>query len=366
MEVPPTPEPTFTPAEAATETPTEPIWEPILIGQPRCESWIVYHTNREGIWQIFRAGDVPDAPDAPLNLSRGHGESPSLSPDRRWVAFVSSRDGNGEVYLAAVDHDDVRRITTTDTSERATAWSPSGRYVAYEAYRGVNGDADIYVLDVTTGSESVVVSSPSHDRSPSWSADERTLIFESDRDSFSQIYAIDLETRAERRLSDGSGVDDQPVVSPDGSWIVFRSLRGGNSNHMIHIMRADGTQITPISDAQGDTDRAVWSPDSQLIAYQSTLVGNLDVLVYELSTAQTRILTLNSTEESAPTWICNTDTVVFTSLVTGNADIFSTTALPIDAPPVDVLQSAQQLTDDLAEDRYPGNAFGQPDIFESR
>lgn len=128
-------------------------------------------------------------------------------------------------------------------------------------------------------------------------------------------------------------------------------------------MYPDGTQVMPISDSQGDADRAVWSPTSQLIAYQSNLMGNLDILVYEVSTARTRILTLNGTEESAPTWICDTDIVAFTSLTTGNADIFSTAALPLEAPPIDVLQSAQQITNDAADERYPSNAFGQPDHF---
>ena len=66
-------------------------------------------------------------------------------------------------------------------------------------------------------------------------------------------------------------------------------------------------------------------------------------------------MTENEIDDYAPTWECNSHTVVFTSDVTTDSNIFSTAADPITAPPIDVESDASQLTDDPNSDQYPQN-----------
>ena len=93
-----------------------------------------------------------------------------------------------------------------------------------------------------------------------------------------------------------------------------------------------------------EADNQVWSPDNTLIAYQSNLDGDNDIYVYELATGKMRLVTNNTIEDYAPTWFCNSPIIIFTSDVTGDANLFSTPALPLDASAIQVDEDASQLT----------------------
>ncbi len=77
--------------------------------------------------------------------------------------------------------------------------------------------------------------------------------------------------------------------------------------------------------------------------------------VYDFETGATRLLTDNVIEDYAPTWICDAPIVVFTSDITQDPNIYNTPALPIDAPPILVEESANQMTFVQASDQFPQN-----------
>jgi len=136
---------------------------------------------------------------------------------------------------------------------------------------------------------------------------------------------------------------------------VFRSYRDGD-NSVIYYMNADGTDVTRVSDPAGNALNQSWSPQDQLIAYQSNLDVDNDIYVYEVETGITRLMTDNTIEDYAPTWVCDSTMIVFTSDVTGDANLFESPALPIDAPAIIVEQEASQLTFVPESDQYPLDA----------
>ena len=333
-----------------------PAWTPITIGGATCPDWLVYHTNMTGDWEVFRLGNLPDNAQADPNLSRGVGSRifdimPTTSPDRKWVAFASNRDGNWEIYLSAVEENSIRRITYNTTAiDLDPTWSPVGDNIIYESNR--DGQWDLYRFNVNTGEETRLTNDPGNDVNAAWSNDGSKIAFESDRDGFWQIYELDLSTMATRRLSDGVGDDHEPQYSNDGQLIVFRSYRDGD-NSTLYTMDANGGNVKRISDPAGDALNAAISPDDKLIAYQSNQAGKNSIYVYEIASGTTRTLTNSTSENYAPTWWCGSDTVVFTSNATGNPDLFDASALPIQAKPLVVEKEASQLTFDTSDDQYP-------------
>src|SRR5690606_28462755 len=112
-------------------------------------------------------------------------------------------------------------------------------------------------------------------------------------------------------------------------------------------------EVRAISAENGSARLPVWSPDDELLAYVSDLDGDDDIYVYEFATEKTRKLTANDTTETAPTWRCSSHQLTFMSDADGNHNLYNASAVPINAPAVDVLTVAGKLTDFATFDGYP-------------
>jgi Tol biopolymer transport system component len=343
--------PVVEPPEVALAT----DWLPISVGEHICIDWIAYHSNRTQEINIFRLGDLPEGETGDLNLSRSSGEgiynlSPSISPDRRWVAFASNRDGNMEIYISAVTRDDIRRVTTTlDAEAFNPVWSPNGRYLAFETNR--DGSWELYLVDLASGMFSRLTWHEGHDLNVSWSPDSARLVFQSNRDELWQIYELTIRTREVRRLTNSNGNDYDPVFSHNGQQIAFRSTRNEAEGNALYLMDADGSKVTRISSAAQYVGNHSWSSDDSLIAYQSDLTGIPQIYVYEPKSGDTRRVTgdahtVNTAASFAPTWHCDqSDSLVFTSETEADTtDIFSAVTRPLTAGAINVELEATNLT----------------------
>jgi serine/threonine protein kinase len=70
--------------------------------------------------------------------------APESSPDGRQVAFMSRRDGNWEVYVAALDGGEALRLTREAGNDGLPTWSPGGRYLAFVSDR--DGSWAVWVM----------------------------------------------------------------------------------------------------------------------------------------------------------------------------------------------------------------------------
>ncbi len=71
---------------------------------------------------------------------------PTVSPDGTRVAFVSTRDGNYEIYVMDIDGSNVRRITHSEERDDYPAWHPNGKQLVTVSER--DGEFDLYLHDV--------------------------------------------------------------------------------------------------------------------------------------------------------------------------------------------------------------------------
>jgi Tol biopolymer transport system component len=184
-----------------------------------------------------------------IPLTSANDWEPSWSPDGRYIAFASQRDGNPEIYLMNADGTNQRRLTYFDGDDWQAAWSPDSTKIVFA--RGLNGNWDIYVMDVSDGgiqgdaSLRRLTDNDTPDGFPSWSPDGTHILFSSRRDGNKEIYIMDPDGSNQQRLTNNSVDDSFPRWSPDGTRIVFvtATVYSGIHSTDLAIMHADGTHM---------------------------------------------------------------------------------------------------------------------------
>lgn len=151
-----------------------------------------------------------------------------------------------------------------------------------------------------------------------------SIIFASQRDGSSQIYAMNADGTGQTRLTNDAFGFGQPVFSPDGRQIVAEGYRDGNAD--IYLMNADGTGQTRLTN-DPDLDYApAFSPDGQKIAFESYRDdGTFQPEIYIMNadgTGQTR-LTTNTVRDAQPVFSPDGSQIIFDSGRTGNNDIYA-------------------------------------------
>jgi len=127
------------------------------------------------------------------------------------IAFVSDRTGAPQVYVMDRDGGDVRRLTFDGSYNTSPAWSPDGRWIAYETR--VGGQFDIWLVDPEGGSGVPLITHPRSDESPTWAPDGRKLAFSSTRRGRADVYVVDVNGKNLIRVTD-RGENTQPAWGP--------------------------------------------------------------------------------------------------------------------------------------------------------
>jgi TolB protein len=128
----------------------------------------------------------------------------------------------------------------------------------------VDGNSDIYELDIDGNSARRLTKSSAIDTTPSYSPDGKFITFASDRDSGQQIYVMDKDGSSVAQISSGNGSYSKPMWSPDGKLIAFTRIKGGQ--FYIGVMAPNGKGeklLTSSFLAEG----AKWSPNGRYLIY---------------------------------------------------------------------------------------------------
>ena len=178
-------------------------------------------------------GDIFSAPAKEgevRNLTRTSGvreRDATWSPDGRWIAYLSDKGGEYEIYVRPADGTgEERQVTTGGKAWRFTPqWSPDSKMLAYS-----DKDHALHTVDVATGRVTNVDNDEYGDITDyRWSPDSRWLTYTKDNQAqFSSIYVYNVGDRKAYRLTSGMTNDADPVFDPKGRYLYFTSNRDFN------------------------------------------------------------------------------------------------------------------------------------------
>lgn len=82
------------------------------------------------------------------------------------------------------------------------------------------------------------------------------------------IYTADLEGNILSKLTNEPGYDAEPTLSPDGSLVVFTSLRSGDLE--LYTMKPDGSDVKQVTSGLGYDGGAFFSPDGKQLIFRAS------------------------------------------------------------------------------------------------
>jgi len=246
---------------------------------------------------------------------------PQRSPDGKWVAYVVSRaikdtdKNDSDVWMASWDGAQDLQLTSSPESESTPRWSPDNKYLAFVSSRQGAKKGQVWLMNRAGGEASKLTDVKGGVSDFAWSPDSKRLVlvvsepdprdpqedddkkdpekkktpppividryhFKEDvsgylRGEHTHLYLFDIAAKKADVLTPGNFDDESPVWSPDGTQIAFVSKRGTgdldrSDNTDVYVVDAKAgaqpRQITTSPAPDGD-GRVSWSPDGKQIAY---------------------------------------------------------------------------------------------------
>jgi TolB protein len=224
--------------------------------------------------------NVDGSAQHPLIASFGENFGPVLSPDGSRIAFVSTRDGQSEIYAANADGSNQLRLTDASFPDLAPVWSPDSTRIAFTRTIGnfvSEFNTDVYVVPAGGGEATRLTTDFAVDQHPSWSPDGSRIVFESLGENGSRLMSVAPDGSNLREVIDASDQPTDPTWSPDGTKLAFSKLVNHrpveneelDDNRDIYVVNADGTGEARLTTGESVDFKPAWSPDGGLIAYVS-------------------------------------------------------------------------------------------------
>jgi TolB protein len=251
--------------------------------------------------------------------ARLSGENPFFDSKIAYIAETGPKDRRMK-RLAIMDSDGAnhRFLTTGQAIALTPRYSPDYARIMYLSY--FNGSPRIYVYDVASNTQQLLLKSSNPIFAPRWSPDGKWVLYSMASGGNTDIYKMPASGGQAIKLTDTPGIDIGGSFSPDGSKIVFESDRSGSQQ--IYVMNADGSGQKRISFFGGRAATPEWSPRGDQIAF-THMGGNFRIAVMDPTGGNLRLLT-DSWQDEAPTWAPNGRIIQFfrTARGSGKASIW--------------------------------------------
>ncbi|MGE0704106.1 MAG: BamA/TamA family outer membrane protein [Vicinamibacterales bacterium] len=239
--------------------------------------------------------------------------SPALSPDGRFIAFLSERSlFSIDLFVAdATTGEVVHRLTSTASDPHlaslqfihsAGGWSSDSSKLAVASISG--GDPALVIFDAPNGRREQTIEIGELDEifNPTWNPEGTAIAFTGMTRGLTDLFVYELGTGELRRLTNDPYTDIQPAWSPDGRYIAMATDRFSSKLDVLDIGDYRLALVDPASGAvsqlaaftTGKNINPQWSPDSQSLYFLSDRDGISNIYRATLAGVVTQITTVST------------------------------------------------------------------------
>jgi TolB protein len=236
-------------------------WQDIAPALSPDGKMLAFASNRSGHWDLYllrlENGHIDQLTDTPE-----YEGNPSWSPDNRWLAYEAyvpdEAGGNLEIFVRTLDgSQDPVRLTNDPAADYAPAWSPGGRIIAFVSTR--SGEKDIWIADLNKSTDmfSDISRDPTlSETAPVWSPDGSKLCWAAtDADGIETLRIWDPKQPFDRARSLENG--SLPAWGPTGEMLLA-VYNTPNRTYLTGYRLVDGRPILPLLDAGGEILGITW------------------------------------------------------------------------------------------------------------
>ena len=227
-----------------------------------------------------------------LTANKARDVFPRFSPDGKWVAFSSDREGNLDVFLIPAAGGEVKRLTTHSADDVVLNWTPDGKAILFASQRGEDFMGKLYTVSIEGGMPKNA--GPDMGVAGSYSPDGSKLAINRKAQSYwrkhyrgayqSDVTVMDIAAKSFKDLTDFDGLDSWPMWARDGH-IYFVSDRDANAQANLWRVPEGGGAASRVTEFhEGDVRFPTISSDGRTIVFERDFgIAKLDVASKEIT-----------------------------------------------------------------------------------
>ena len=223
--------------------------------------------------------------------------SPSWSPDRENIAYVSFEEGTSRIFLQKLTTAERRGLKLELGINSSPNWSPNGDKIS--AVLSKTGNPDIFIYDLQTDKWKQLTNHFGIDTEPDWSPNSKKILFTSNRSGSPQIYEANLRNNKVKRLTFEGTYNARGRYLPNGKGIVFVHRRNGIFHIATQVLKTGKIRI--LTDTFLDESPTV-SPNGNVIIYATKDEGKDTIAGITIDGKTKFIMSSIKGEAREPAW----------------------------------------------------------------
>lgn len=253
-----------------------------LVRYPHYHNGRVVFTYLADIWTADENGQNVQR----LTVNRARDVYGRFSPDGKWIAFSSDRNGNLDVYLIPAGGGQAKQLTAHSADDTVLGWSADSRSILFSSNRGEDFMPQLYLVSTEggmptkAGTDMGVMASFSPDgQKLAYNQKSQVYWRKYYRGSYqSDIMVMDVAAKKFTQLTDFDGLDSWPMWGRDG-YIYFVSDREGAGLTNIYRVSENGGKADKVTTFKaGDVRWPSISADGRTIVFEHDFgIWKLDV-----------------------------------------------------------------------------------------